>query len=629
MYYIFKTIFKEERYMCGIIGYAGYRDVVSVILSGLTNLEYRGYDSAGMALRDGDNIKIYKTLGKLKNLKQELEIRKNELHHVTSGIGHIRWATHGSPSLINAHPHTCTCGKLVVVHNGIIENYKELREELIKKGCQFKSQTDTETIAHLIADEYSKVKDLETAVRNSVVKLQGAYAVCVMHKDEPDLIVGARKHAPMLVGIGEGENFIASDTPAIIEFTKKTIYLDDNEIAVITKDKIKITDIKGNEVVKKAEILPWEPIALSKLGYKHFMLKEIHEQPDVIRNVLNGKLYDIESPIVLDEVKLDKNIIKNLKKIEIIACGTSLHVGMAAKYIIEDFTGISVDVEASSEYIYRKTTTNEDTLVIGVSQSGETADTITAIRQAKEKKSHVLIVTNRPDSNMARLADSLIPVNAGIEVSVAATKSYIAQLISFYLLAIHIAEVKGTLDSRYIKNLKHELIQIPTKLEEILSNTSIIQDCARKFSAFKNFIYIARGVNLASAYEGALKLKEISYINATGYPAGELKHGPIAMLDETMPVLAILIPGGITYEKVLSNCEEAKARNAKLIALTSSKDAEIKSLFDVVLPIPPVSEILSPIVTCVPCQLLAYYIAEFLGKDVDQPRNLAKSVTVE
>lgn len=615
--------------MCGIVGYVGHRDVVSVLLKGLTNLEYRGYDSAGIALQDCGNIRIYKTLGKLVNLKNELELKHSELKHPTLGIGHIRWATHGSPSLVNAHPHTCTCGKLVVVHNGIIENYKELRTELIAKGCEFRSQTDTETIAHLVADEYSKTKDLELAVRNSVKKLQGAYALCVIHKDVPDLIIGARKHAPMLVGIGEGENFIASDTPAIIEYTKKTIYLDDNEIAVVTKDDVKVTDINGNVVTKKVEVLPWEPVALSKLGYKHFMLKEIHEQPDVIRNVLNGKLYDIDAPIMLNEVNLDKNTLKSLKKIEIIACGTSLHVGMAAKYILEDFTGISVEVEASSEYIYRKTTTDASTLVIGVSQSGETADTITAIKQAKEKNAHVLIVTNRPDSNMARLADSLIPVNAGIEVSVAATKSYIAQLVSFYLLAIHIAEVKGTLDLDYIKNIKHELIQIPTKIEEILSNTSTIQDCARKFSSFKNFIYIARGLNLATAYEGALKLKEISYINATGYAAGELKHGPIAMLDETMPVLSILIPGGITYEKILSNSEEAKARNAKLIALTSSHDSNIDALFDVVLRIPHVSEILSPIVTCVPCQLLAYYIAEFLGKDVDQPRNLAKSVTVE
>lgn len=615
--------------MCGIVGYIGYRDVVGVILNGLTNLEYRGYDSAGIAVRDDNQIKIYKSLGKLCNLKSEIEQRKSELKAPECGIGHIRWATHGSPSLVNAHPHTCTCGRLVVVHNGIIENYKELREELIKKGCLFRSQTDTETIAHLVADEYSKVKNLEIAVRNSVKKLQGAYAVCVMHKDVPDVIVGARKHAPMLLGIGEGENFIASDTPAIIEYTKNTIYLDDNEIAVVKKDSVKITDINGNEVKKKIEVLPWEPVALSKLGYKHFMLKEIHEQPDVIRNVLNGKLYDIESPIILDEVKLETEKIKKLKKIQIIACGTSLHVAMAAKYIIEEFTGISVEVEASSEYIYRKTTTDSSTLVIGVSQSGETADTITAIKQAKEKNAHVLIVTNRPDSNMARLADSLVPVNAGIEVSVAATKSYIAQLISFYLIAIYFAEVKNTLPESYIMNLKHELIQIPTKLEEILSNTLPVQECAKKFSSFKNFIFIARGINLATAYEGALKLKEISYINATGYPAGELKHGPIAMLDESMPVLSILMPGGITFEKVLSNSEEAKARNAKLIALTSADEINEGNLFDCVIKVPKVSEVLSPIVACVPLQLLAYYIAEFLGKDVDQPRNLAKSVTVE
>ena len=615
--------------MCGIVGYTGYRDVVSVLLKGLTNLEYRGYDSAGIALRDDKRIKVYKSLGKLINLKNEIEEKKHELKHPTSGIGHIRWATHGAPSLVNAHPHTCTCGNLVVVHNGIIENYKELREELIKKGCKFRSETDTETIAHLMADEYSKTKDLEKAVRNSVKRLQGAYAVCVMHKDVPDVIVGARKHAPMLVGAGEGENFIASDTPAIIEYTKKAIYLDDNEIAVITKDNIKITDTDGNILHKKTEILPWEPVALSKLGFKHFMLKEIHEQPDVIRNVLNGKIYDIDGPVILNEVKLDKEILKKLNKIEIIACGTSLHAAMVGKYIIEDFAGISVEVEASSEYIYRKTTTDSSTLVIGVSQSGETADTITAIKQAKEKNAHVLIITNRPDSNMARLADSLIPVNAGIEVSVAATKSYTAQLISFYLLAMHLAEIKETLDKTYLKNLKHELIQLPTKIEEILSNTSGIQECARKFSSYKNFIYIARGINLASAYEGALKLKEISYINATGYPAGELKHGPIAMLDETMPVLSILIPGGISYDKILSNSEEAKARNAKLIALTSSCDKNIDMLFDYVLRIPDISEILSPALTCVPLQLLAYYIAEFLGKDVDQPRNLAKSVTVE
>ena len=368
---------------------------------------------------------------------------------------------------------------------------------------------------------------------------------------------------------------------------------------------------------------------MSKMGYKHFMLKEIHEQPDVIRNVLSGKLPDITKHIVLDEVKLTKEEIKNLKRIEIIACGTSLHAAMVAKYILETFTNIPVDVEASSEYIYRKTVTDSNTLVIGISQSGETSDTITAIRQAKAVGSHVLIITNRPDSIMAREAHSLIPVNAGIEVSVAATKSFNAQLIALYLFAFYIAEIKESFDKDKIQKLKHEMLLLPQKIETILSHEESIIKCARAFASTRNFIYIARGINYPTALEGALKLKEISYINATGYPAGELKHGPIAMLDETMPVLAILMPGSIVYEKVLSNAEEAKARNARMIALTSAEDPHLEDVFEYILKVPQVDEYLSPVITSVPLQLLAYYIAEFLGKDVDQPRNLAKSVTVE
>jgi len=614
--------------MCGIVGYIGGRNVVEVLLKGLTNLEYRGYDSSGIAVNDEGEIKIFKALGKLGNLKNLLQEKENHLTNPISGIGHIRWATHGSPTEDNAHPHTCNCGKLVLVHNGIIENFKELREDLIKKGCIFKSETDTETIAHLIAQEYDKVKDLQWAVTNAVKQLVGAYAICVMYKDEPDKIVIARKNAPLLIGIGENEHFVASDIPAVIEYTSKVVYLDDLEIGVVKKDKIAVYDIKGNELNKKIEHLPFEPVALSKRGYKHFMLKEIHEQPDVIRNVLNGKLYDIDKKIVLDEVKINKDVLKELQKIEIIACGTSLHAAMVGKYLIEDFCGISVEVEASSEYIYRKTVTNEHTLVIGVSQSGETADTITAIKQAKTKGAHALIITNRPDSAMARLADSLIPINAGIEVSVAATKSFTAQLLSFYMLAIYLAETKESLSKEFLKELKHDIIQLPTLIDNVLMNKEPIQKCARLFANTKDFIYIARGINLATAFEGALKLKEISYINATGYPAGELKHGPIAMLDESMPVLSILMEGKV-YDKILSNSEEAKARNARLIALTSSQDKALDDLFEVVLRVPKVNELLSPVLASVPLQLLAYYIAEFLGKDVDQPRNLAKSVTVE
>lgn len=618
--------------MCGIVGYIGDKSVVEILTDGLSKLEYRGYDSSGVAINSDGLIKVYKAEGKLQNLKDLLDSKKSETKNAKVGIGHIRWATHGAPTEINAHPHTCNCGKLVIVHNGIIENFKELRAELTKQGCCFSSQTDTETVAHLIAQEFDKVKNqpdsLTEAVRLATNKLEGAYALCIMHQDMPDVLVATKRNAPLLVGIGEEEYFVASDVPAIIEHTKKAMYLNDNEIVTLKKEKMTLIDSDKKELAQKIEILPWEPVALSKMGFKHFMLKEIHEQPDVIRNVLSGKLYNIDEPISLKEVQLTKETLKNLNRIQIIACGTSMHAAMVGKYIIEDFCNIAVDVEASSEYIYRKTVTDKNTLVIGVSQSGETADTLTAIKQSKAKGSHALIITNRPDSAMAREADSLVPINAGIEVSVAATKSYTAQLISFYLLAIYMAEVKESMSVESLTELKKELVVLPQKVETILAHKEDIQKCAKAFASTKDFIYIARGINFPTALEGALKLKEISYINATGYPAGELKHGPIAMLDETMPVLSILMNGKV-YEKILSNAEEAKARNAKMIALTNSSDEKLDELFDFILKVPRVNELLSPVIAMIPLQLLAYYIAEFLGKDVDQPRNLAKSVTVE
>ncbi len=614
--------------MCGIVGYVGSQPVVDILLDGLKQLEYRGYDSSGIAISDGADIKIYKAEGKLQNLENVLKEHKSELQTANTGIGHIRWATHGAATLLNAHPHTCNCGKLALVHNGIIENFKELKAVLEKEGCVFRSQTDTEVVAHLIASIYGRVKDLTEAVRLATQKLDGAYALCVMHKDYPNTLVVTKRNAPLLVGLGEGELFAASDVPAIIKHTKRAVYLSDNQIATLKPDSLNIIDTNAQKVDYKIEVLPWEPVALSKMGYKHFMLKEIHEQPDVIRNILVGKLHTTDDPVVLNEVKLTRETLKNLNRIQIIACGTSLHAAMIGKYIIETFCGIAVDVEPSSEYIYRRTVTDAHTLVIGVSQSGETADTLTAIKQAKAKGSHILIITNRPDSAMAREADSLIPVSAGIEVSVAATKSYVAQVISFYLLAIYMAEIKNTLDTSVLKTLKNELMIIPQKIEQILAHKEYIQKCAREYANTKDFIYIARGINYPTALEGALKLKEISYINATGYPAGELKHGPIAMLDETMPVLAILMHGCV-YEKILSNSEEAKARNARLIALTNSTDKKLEDLFDYIIHVPEVHEYLSPVIAIVPLQLLAYYIAEFLGKDVDQPRNLAKSVTVE
>lgn len=614
--------------MCGIVGYVGKKPVLDILLDGLEQLEYRGYDSSGVAIKCPDEIKVYKAEGKLSNLREELAPHAYELAKSTIGIGHIRWATHGAPTIVNAHPHTCNCGKLVIVHNGIIENYKEIKAELETKGCVFKSQTDTETVAHLIANIYGEVKDLTKAVQMATKRIQGAYALCIMHNDEKDKLVVTKRNAPLVIGVGENEFYVASDVPAIIKHTKRAIYLSDNQIATLTPDSLLLQNENGDELKPKVEILPWEPVALSKMGYKHFMLKEIHEQPDVIRNILVGKLHTSDSPIILNEVKLNKETLKNLNRIQVIACGTSLHAAMIGKYIIEDFCGIPVDVEASSEYIYRKTVTDEHTLVIGVSQSGETADTLTAIKQSKARGSHILIITNRPDSAMAREADSLIPVSAGIEVSVAATKSYIAQLTSFYLLALYMAEIKSSMDLDKITELKSGLLALPQKIEQILAHKENIQKCARKYSSTRDFIYIARGINYPTALEGALKLKEISYINATGYPAGELKHGPIAMLDETMPVLSILMKGSV-YEKLLSNSEEAKARNARMIALTNSNDEKLEDLFDYIIKVPEVEELLSPIIAMVPLQLIAYYIAEFLGKDVDQPRNLAKSVTVE
>lgn len=614
--------------MCGIVGYIGNKPAVDILLDGLEQLEYRGYDSSGIAVKCPEEIKVYKAEGKLKNLREELTPHAYEISKSTLGIGHIRWATHGAPTVVNAHPHTCGCGKLVVVHNGIIENYKELKAELEAKGCKFRSQTDTETVAHLVALIYGEVKDLTKAVQMATKRLEGAYALCIMHNDEPNKLVATKRNAPLVVGVGENEYYVASDVPAIIKHTNKAIYIKDNQVVTLTPNSLKLEDEFGGEIIPKVEVLPWEPVALSKMGFKHFMLKEIHEQPDVIRNILIGKLHTSDSPIVLDEVKLTKEHLRKLNRIQVIACGTSLHAAMVGKYIIESFCGIPVDVEASSEYIYRKTVTDEHTLVIGVSQSGETADTLTAIKQAKSKGSHVLIITNRPDSTMAREADSLIPVSAGIEVSVAATKSYIAQLTSFYLLALYMAEIKESMPTKELNDIKAEMLVLPQKIEQILAHKEGIQACARKYANTRDFIYIARGINYPTALEGALKLKEISYINATGYPAGELKHGPIAMLDETMPVLSILMQGSV-FEKLLSNSEEAKARNARMVALTNSSDPKLDDLFDCIIKVPEVHEFLSPIIATIPLQLIAYYIAEFLGKDVDQPRNLAKSVTVE
>ena len=461
--------------MCGIVGYVGRKSCVDILLNGLTKLEYRGYDSGGIAVDVNNKIEVYKEAGKLQNLKNAVAPHHEHLANATMGIGHIRWATHGAPTALNAHPHVSEDGRLALVHNGIIENFKELRKELENEGYHFVSQTDTEVFAFVIEREYKKVHNLTEAVRLASRLVQGAYAICVMHEDVPNTIVATKRNAPLLVGVGQGEHYVASDVPAIIDYTKDALYLDEDQIVTLTPDSIELINQFGAKLPIHVERLPWESVALSKMGYKHFMLKEIHEQPNIIRNLLSGKIVGEDEPIKLEEVKLDLETIKNLDRIQIVACGTSLHAAMIGKYILEDFCGICVDVEPSSEFIYRRTITNNKTLVIGVSQSGETADTITALKQSKKLGSHILIITNRPDSTMAREADSLIPVNAGIEVSVAATKSYMAQLVSFYLLALHIAEIKGSISKEQLAELKYGLMRLPEKAEEILDHKKDIQ----------------------------------------------------------------------------------------------------------------------------------------------------------
>ncbi len=614
--------------MCGIVGYIGNNAVEEVLLDGLKNLEYRGYDSAGVALNDNGSIDVFRAEGKLNNLYDVLAGVRARVHHSGQGIGHIRWATHGGATLDNAHPHKSNDGKLALVHNGIIENFETLKAQLQQKGYHFFSQTDTETAVHLIDDEYKQCGSLEAAVIRAVNQLKGAFAFCIMHQNEPDKIIAVRKNAPLIVGLGHDENFIASDIPALVGKAEKIIYLDDNELAIVRQNDVTVKNFNGQVISKRAEPLSLEPEAISKRGYKHFMLKEINEQPDIIRGQLALRLPDVNRPVVLEGIN-PAVLTAGIRRVEIIACGTSLHAAAVARYVMESLCRIPVSVEAASEYIYQPHLTDAQTLVVGISQSGETADTLTALKQARAAGARILALTNREDSSIVRCADMVLPLKAGIEVSVAATKSYTAQLMSLYLLALSIAEAGKTLPAEEILSLKRELLQIPAKLEEILSNSGEIQQCALKFSSFKNFVFMARGVNLASALEGALKLKEISYINANGYAAGELKHGPIALLDEHMPVVAVLIPGSQTYDKMLSNCEEVYARKARLIAVSPVEDLRQKAMFDTVLLIPHCREIFSPLLVNIPLQLLAYYIADNLGREVDQPRNLAKSVTVE
>ena len=619
--------------MCGLVGSIGYRNAQDVILRGLGRLEYRGYDSAGAAILSGKKVKIIKKQGKLKILAAELS--DNPIAG-TIGIGHTRWATHGVPSDANAHPHSDCAGKIAVVHNGIIENYLDLKRELKKSGHRFISETDTEVIPHLIEKFYKG--NLEEAVRNAVKMLKGSYAIAVIHEDEPSKVVGARCDSPLIVGVGKDENFLASDVPAILDYTHNVIYLDNHDIVVITKDGVTVKDMSGRIIRKKPSLINWDISQAEKSGYKHFMLKEIFEQGDVIEKIIDERIRD--GRVRFDELKIKDADFKGIKNISIVACGTAYHAGLTGKYMLEEYAKVPCSVDTSSEFRYRNPIVNRDTLVIIVSQSGETADSLAALREAKKKGCRVLGICNVLGSSIAREAHGVIYTHAGPEIAVASTKAYTAQLATFYLITLHLAYIRKTVSAAGLKALIKEFKRCAGLMNDLLSeyksDYNIIAAYAQEFKKYYHlkhnksyFLYLARNINYPNALEGALKLKEISYISAEGYPAGEMKHGPIALIDEN-PWVVCIAAQSKTYDKMLSNIQEIKARGGILIAIVTEGDKEmVHHNVNYTIEIPPVDELFSPLLVVIPLQLMAYYVALEFGHDIDQPRNLAKSVTVE
>jgi glutamine---fructose-6-phosphate transaminase (isomerizing) len=627
--------------MCGIVGYIGTQAATEILLAGLEKLEYRGYDSAGIATVWEGEVHCVRAKGKLHNLRSKLEQLETPAQ---IGIGHTRWATHGKPEEYNAHPHMDTAMRVAVVQNGIIENYRELREELKQKGHEFRSETDTEVIPHLIAEFLKNIPASSSsspfldAVRQAVNYLRGAFAIAVISADYPDELIVVRQQAPLVIGFGQGEFFCASDTPAIVAYTRAVLPLENGEIARLTPLGVEIYNFAGDRLKKQPRMLNLSPTMVEKQGFKHFMLKEIYEQPGVVRASLEAYFTNTEesseSPINLG---LPEEFYADLEQIHIVACGTSWHAALVGKYLLEQLAEISTQVHYASEYRYAPSPLTPNTLIIGVTQSGETADTLAALAMERERrqgqepqyKARLLGITNRPESSLGLLVPHIINTLAGIEIGVAATKTFIAQLMAFYALALDLAARRQTVSSEKLVEIINGLRQIPKEIEATLeSQESLTEHLAHDFAETKDFIFLGRGINFPIALEGALKLKEISYIHAEGYPAGEMKHGPIALLDAKVPVVAIAVPGSV-YEKVISNSQEAKARDSRLIGVTPVNDGEAAEIFNDLLPIADVDELLSPILTVIPLQLLAYHIAARRGLDVDQPRNLAKSVTVE
>ncbi|MCX8053236.1 MAG: glutamine--fructose-6-phosphate transaminase (isomerizing) [Armatimonadetes bacterium] len=609
--------------MCGIVGYIGKREACPILIDGLKRLEYRGYDSAGIAVLNCGGIDIRKSIGKLKALECAIE---GCAPKGTVGIGHTRWATHGRPSDENAHPHSDCSGQITVVHNGIIENYAELKSRLIAEGHAFASETDTEVAAHLIEQYYDG--DLAKAVRSAARELEGSFALVVIARDEPDHIVAARRHSPLVIGLGEGECFLASDVAAFLKHTRRVIYVDDDNIVVVSRGGVGIFDLAGNPIDKEVSLVDWDAAMAERGGYEHFMLKEIHEQPRALRETMRGRLSSELDRVDLPGMNLSDEDIRRINRIVMIACGTAYHASMVGKYAIEELCRIPVEIDVASELRYRNPIIDDQTLAIVISQSGETIDTIVGLREAKEKGAKTLAITNVVGSMAARESDGVLYTYAGPEIAVASTKAYTTQLMVVYLIALYLAQIRGTLDPSRAAQLRAGLWELPGQAELILNDYSEVKRAAERYYCFNGFLYMARGINLASALEGALKIKEIAYIHAEGYAAGEMKHGPIAMIDPTFATIAIAVKSK-TYDKILSNIKEVKARSGEVIAIANSHDTVIEDYADRIIRVPETEEILSPVLVAIPLQLMAYYVALGRSPNVDQPRNLAKTVTVE